>query len=307
MNIWITAALAALVSLPALAANEVAPRVVQVPFGQGIEAAEFKQSIRGRLTAQYRVSAKAGQILTVDLKPSNTSAYFNITAKGADYALFNGSIMGNHFMGPLPDDGEYTVQVYLMRNAARRNEVANYSLSLNLSLADASDRTRPFDQTLELQGIRFHMTTQGRDDNRVLRISPQGLEIDNSDIARPLKGNIVRAEIADLDRDGSPEIYVFARSPGRRLPGELVAYSANHKKSLSEIYLPPVGENAKAAEGYQGEDEFAVVENALVRRFPVYESADVGAGRTGKMREVRYRLVAGEAGWILREDGVMEY
>jgi hypothetical protein len=91
------------------------------------------------------------------------------------------------------------------------------------------------------------------------------------------------------------------------LPGELVAYSANRKKSLSEIYLPPVSEDAKAADGYQGEDEFAVVENVLVRRFPVYESADAGAGRTGKMREVRYRLMAGEAGWVLRGDGVTEH
>jgi hypothetical protein len=76
---------------------------------------------------------------------------------------------------------------------------------------------------------------------------------------------------------------------------------------LSEIYLPVVSENAKAAEGYQGEDEFAVVEGVLVRRFPVYESADEGAGRTGRMREIRYRLVAGEAGWVLRGDGVVEY
>ncbi|MET0848212.1 MAG: hypothetical protein ABWY46_18665, partial [Pseudomonas sp.] len=296
MNIWITAALAVMVSLSARAATEVAPRVEQVPFDKGNNAVEIKQSIQGRLTAQYRVSAKAGQILTVDLKPSNTSAYFNITAKGADSALFNGSIMGNHFMGPLPADGEYTVQVYLMRNAARRNEVANYNLSLNLSPADASDSTRPFEQTLELQGIRFHVTGKWVDGNPAVRISPQGLEIDNAEVTRSLTGNIVRAEVADLDRDGSPEIYVFARSPGRGMPGELVAYAANRKKSLSEIYLPVVSENAKAAEGYQGEDEFAVVEGVLVRRFPVYESADEGAGRTGRMREIRYRLVAGEAG-----------
>lgn len=91
------------------------------------------------------------------------------------------------------------------------------------------------------------------------------------------------------------------------MPGELIAYSANNKKSLSEIYLPPVSDNPKTAEGYQGEDSFAVVENRLVQRFPVYDSADAGAGRTGKMRQVQYTLVAGEAGWILREDKVTEF
>lgn len=307
MNIGVIAVLAAMLSISVQAATEVAPRVEQVPFDKGTDAVEIKQSIQGSLTAQYRVSAKAGQILTVDLKPSNTSVYFNITAKGADYALFDGSIMGNHFMGPLPVDGEYTVQMYLMRNAARRNEVANYNLSLNLSPSDTSDSTQPFDQTLELQGIRFHVTGKWDDGNPAVRISPQGLEIDNSDVTRSLTGNIVRAEVADLDQDGSPEIYVFVRSPGRGLPGELVAYAANRKKSMSEIYLPVVSEDAKAAEGYQGEDEFAVVEGSLVRRFPVYESADAGAGRTGKMRQVRYRLVAGEAGWVFRGGEVADY
>ncbi len=305
MKRWINAVLLAVVPTFAHAATELEPRVEQVPFDKGADSVKFNQSIKGPRTAQYRVSAKAGQILTVDLKPSNASAYFNITAKGADYALFNGSIMGNHFMGPLPVDGEYTVQVYLMRNAARRNEVAYYSLSTNLS--PVTDSAQPFDQTLELQGIRFHVKGEWVDGNPVVRISPQGLEIDNAQITRALTGNIARAQVADLDRDGSPEIYVFARSPGRGMPGELVAYAANRKKSLSEIYLSPVSENAKLAEGYQGEEEFAVVENALVRRFPVYDSADAEAGRTGKMRQVQYRLVAGEAGWVLRGDEVSEY
>lgn len=138
-----------------------------------LDTVRFARSIKGPLTAQYRLNAKAGQMMTVDFKSSNASAYFNITAKGADYALFNGSIMGNHFLGPLPADGEYTVQVYLMRNAARRNEVANYNLSLSLSSGDATDSNQPFDQTLELQGIGFHVTSVSVDGNRALRIAPK--------------------------------------------------------------------------------------------------------------------------------------
>lgn len=307
MKIWIAATLAALISLPVHAAETGAVRVEPIDFTTSADSVQRKQSIKGGQTAEYRFNARAGQMLTVDFKPSNPSAYFNITAKGADYALFNGSIMGNHFSGSLPSDGEYTVQVYLMRNAARRNEVANYALSLRLAAADAVDGTKLFEQTLELQGIRFHVSREQVDGQPVLRIEPKGLEIDNSAITRPLKGEIVRAEIGDLNNDGSPEIYIFTRVPGRGMPGELIAYSANNKKSLSEIYLPPVSDNPKIAEGYQGEDSFAVVENALVQRFPVYDNADAGAGRTGKMRQVQYTLMAGEAGWVLREEKVAEY
>ena len=302
MKTWIAAALAVLISLPAHAADAGAVRVEPIAFTSSADSVQRKQSIKGDQTAEYRFNARAGQLLTVDFKPSNTSAYFNITAKGADYALFNGSIMGNHFLGTLPADGEYTVQVYLMRNAARRNEVANYELSLRLVNGDATRGKQPFEQSLEWQGITFHVSTEQVDGKPTLRITPKGLEIDNAIISRALTGEIVRAEVADLNNDGSPELYVFTRSPGRGMPGDLIAYSANNKKSLSEIYLPPVSDNPKTAEGYQGEDSFAVVENTLVQRFPVYDSADAGAGRTGKMRQVQYTLVAGEAGWILRED-----
>ncbi|RVD77115.1 PliI family lysozyme inhibitor of I-type lysozyme [Pseudomonas koreensis] len=306
MKTWIAAALAALITLPVHAADAGAVRVEPIAFTTSADSVQRKQSIKGDQTAEYKLNAKAGQMFTVDFKPSNTSAYFNITAKGADYALFNGSIMGNHFLGTLPSDGEYTVQVYLMRNAARRNEVANYDLSLRLVNGDTTLQ-KPFDQTLELQGIAFHVSTEQVGDKPTLRIAPKGLEIDNTVIIQALSGDVVRAEVADLNNDGSPELYIFTRSPGRGMPGELIAYSANNKKSLSEIYLPPVSDNPKTAEGYQGEDSFAVVENTLVQRFPIYDSADAGAGRTGKMRQVQYKLVAGEAGWILREDKVTEF
>jgi hypothetical protein len=173
--------------------------------------------------------------------------------------------------------------------------------------SDAGNGSRPFDQTLELQGIVFHVTDESIDGSRAMRIAPRGLEIDNSAMTHALTGDIARAEVADLDRDGSPEIYVFVRSPRRGLPGELVAYAANRKKSLSAIYLPPVSEDPKIAEGYRGEDEFAVVENTLVQRFALYDSADASVGRTGKMREIQYRLMPGEAGWILQRQKVMAY
>jgi hypothetical protein len=49
-----------------------------------------------------------------------------------------------------------------------------------------------------------------------------------------------------------------------------------------------------------GHDEFAVAGNALTRRFPVYRDTDTNAQPTGGARELRYKLVPGEAGWILK-------
>jgi hypothetical protein len=38
-----------------------------------------------------------------------------------DVAMFAGAIDGKRFEGVLPDDGLYTVRVFLIRSAARRN------------------------------------------------------------------------------------------------------------------------------------------------------------------------------------------
>ena len=103
-------------------------------------------------------------------------------------------------------------------------------------------------------------------------------------MVREVEGQVVEAEVADLDADGSPEIYVYVQSAGSGSYGSLVAFAANKKKSLSDIYLPPIADDPKASKGYMGHDEFRVVENTLVRRFPVYRDGDANAKPTGGMR-----------------------
>jgi len=113
-------------------------------------------------------------------------------------------------------------------------------------------------------------------------------------------GAVTLAEVADLNVDGSPEVYVTVTSAGSGSYGSLVAYAANRKKSLSEITLPALTDDPEASKGYMGHDEFRVVESSLVRRFPVYRDGDTNSKPTGGTRQISYRLKAGEAGWILR-------
>jgi hypothetical protein len=166
--------------------------------------------------------------------------------------------------------------------------------------------TAAFDRTLELQGIRFRVTSANEGSINTLRIVPSGLQIDNSPIVRTINGTVTNAEVADLNADGSPEIYVYVTSAGSGSYGSLVAYSANRRKSLSDIYLPSLTENKAALKGYMGHDQFAVGERVLVRRFPVYRAADINANPTGGTRELHYKLIPGEAGWILKLDRVVE-
>lgn len=164
-----------------------------------------------------------------------------------------------------------------------------------------AERPAGFHKTLKMHGITFQVTCEPCDSslNR-LTIAPSGLEIDNSIIEQEIDGTVTGAEVADLNKDGSPEIYVYVNTAGSGSYGSLVAYSANNNKSLSGIYLSPLEDDKKNSRGYMGHDEFAVTESTLVRRFPVYKEGDSNAKPTGGARELQYKLVPGEASWLLK-------
>lgn len=111
---------------PALAADA-PPREVALSAKGG---AILKGSIKGEQAARYLLRANAASEYAIELKTANTSAYLNISQAGKDEALHIGSIAGNSFKGRLPEAGDYVITVYLMRNAARRNATAGYTLRI---------------------------------------------------------------------------------------------------------------------------------------------------------------------------------
>ena len=108
------------------------PQTERVSFEPGTTGAVLTESIKGNVIIDYLLGAKAGQHMMVVLETDNPSNYFNVMAPGVDEAMHTGSIEGNRFETGLPADGDYTIRVYLMRNAARRDETASYSLTVNI-------------------------------------------------------------------------------------------------------------------------------------------------------------------------------
>lgn len=163
-----------------------------------------------------------------------------------------------------------------------------------------------FNKKLSLQGITFHVTCPNEGSLNHLRIVAKGLTNDAAPIKVEVDGTVTGAEIADLNADGSPEIYIYTQSAGSGSYGNVIAYAANKKKSLTPVTLPDLGGNKAATKGYLGHDEFAIVESRLVRRFKLHKKSDTNATPTGKTRQISYRLEAGEAGWILRLDKIAD-
>ncbi len=143
----IVALLIALVAAaPALAAGESARKPVK--FAPGKTATTLKGVVKGHATGSYTLDVVAGQALQMLFKPSNRSCYFNATPAGAAEAEHIGSTSGNEFGKNVAANGAYRIDVYLMRNAARRNEACRYQLSIELTGAPGGASAGVSDETM---------------------------------------------------------------------------------------------------------------------------------------------------------------
>jgi len=178
-------------------------------------------------------------------------------------------------------------------------------ISINDSIQE--EQKISFQKSLSLQNISFEIITYGKGSIRQLSIQPKGLEIDNNTISFVLDGQVVNAEIEDMNSDGFPELLIYTVSAGSGSYGNVIGFSANNGKSMSQIYFPDLSENKDAFAGYMGHDEFAIVENSLVRRFPIYKEGDTNINPTGGTRQIQYILKNGEAGRLFVIDKTIDY
>lgn len=167
-------------------------------------------------------------------------------------------------------------------------------------------QTKAFAKTLKLRGVTFTVKSPNRSTGNKVTVTTRGLTR-NTTLVRDVDGRVTGAEVADINVDGYPELYIYATSAGSGSYGSLIAFSSNKNKSLTDIFLPEITQGSKESVGYMGHDEFAVVESVLARRFPIYKPGDSNAKPTGGTRQFQYKLKAGEAGWVLYVDKVLEF
>ncbi|WP_321516272.1 hypothetical protein [Marinifilum fragile] len=151
------------------------------------------------------------------------------------------------------------------------------------------DKTQ-FSRVLNLQSIGFNISSLVKDGNNQLTVLTFGLPHDYNEIFDIGNNIIVNAEVEDLNADGSPELVVFAQSQDKSKKITVYAFSVNNQTSMSQVYFQPTEENKKINNGYNGNDEFALVENYLVQRFSIYKNGN----KTDKMKQIQYKLVNGE-------------
>lgn len=116
-------------------------RTETLQFAKGATGTSVTSTITGYNSVNYKVTASAGQHMVVKLSTNHLATYFNVFAPGTgpgDAAIFIGSTRGNEFSATLQQSGTYTIQVYMMRSAARRNESAEFKLRVDIDQEGSS-------------------------------------------------------------------------------------------------------------------------------------------------------------------------
>lgn len=152
-----------------------------------------------------------------------------------------------------------------------------------------------FQKSLQFKVISFQVTTKGEGSLRQLHIQPSGLEIANDSVNIEIDGEVTDAQVADLNNDGFPELLIFTKSPGSGSYGNVIAYSVNAGKSMSQVTFSSASEDSKFNKGYMGHDRFSIDGSKLIQEFPIYKESDPNANPTGGTRRIEYKLVNGEA------------
>jgi hypothetical protein len=157
---------------------------------------------------------------------------------------------------------------------------------------------------LSLFDIDVIVSSSGVSSINTVSIRLRGADTRATDAA---DGIIYRAEIADINADGRPEVYAYVSSAGSGSYGSLFAYVIEEDMTMSPVTLPDLTDYAQASDGYMGHDEFSVVASSLVRRFPLYQAGDVNAEPSGGTRNVVYKLRKSNAQWALKPTRIDDY
>ncbi len=133
---WILGPLIVLIATRALAQDIRSERLTVDAQGAPVIV---EGEILGDEIIDYVVKVGQQGILFVDLKTSNAANYFNVLPAGSDEALFVGPSSGTVADVPVEAGGEFVIRTFLMRSAARRDEVATYSLAVGLGAEEFAD------------------------------------------------------------------------------------------------------------------------------------------------------------------------
>ncbi len=160
-----------------------------------------------------------------------------------------------------------------------------------------AQQAKAYDSTMKLgkAGYRVRCNNKKPEKNN-LTIGTIGFESSATrDFDIEIKGRINKAEVDDLNNDGFPDMVLYVINTSDKNKGMVIGVSSSNNERITPILFPDIMDDAKLRVGYNGEDEFRLLQGTLLRTFQVYDLTDKANPKpTGIYRNIQYRVVPGE-------------
>ena len=168
---------------------------------------------------------------------------------------------------------------------------------LILSIHGNGQKLAKYDSTLKIGKAGYRINCLNRlPDLNTLNVRPIGFKTEAREVNLELKGRVVSAEIDDLNNDGFPDIVIYIIDKENK--ANVFSISSKNNERLEPIYFPDISNDMQMSKGYRGKDEFKLVEGILFRKFPIFELDTNIKEPTNKVRQIMYRVVAGDQGYL---------
>jgi len=155
----------------------------------------------------------------------------------------------------------------------------------------APPATGPFEEKLTEGTVSFIVESPNSSSN-YFTLNTEGMSVRNEETKMDIDGAVVRAQLADLNQDSYPEVYIFTRSDSGT--EEVYAFASYRNRSYGQIYMAEA-ENTANQRGREGVETFELTETALLQKF----TASQNGQRTGDTQTVTYALKQGETSYRL--------
>ncbi len=118
------------------------------------------------------------------------------------------------------------------------------------------------------------------------------MSVRNEETRMDVEGAVVRAQLADLNQDSYPEVYIFTRSDSGT--EEVYAFASYRNRSYGQIYMAEA-ENVANQRSRNGTETFELTETTLLRKFSTPQNGQ----RDGNPQMITYALKKGETSYRL--------
>lgn len=142
-----------------------------------------------------------------------------------------------------------------------------------------------YDKTLRFNVYTFSVSAGDSASVRQMTIKAYRGKLLLTNFKVQLNGSVTNAEVADLDRNGFPELYVYSTNENSLGRVHAWQFLAERKAAITPVNWPLATDKA-----YMGQDSLWIDRASLCRKYPAYQVLKGKKVATGDTHWVRYRL-----------------